>query len=239
MRLMTSLEIINQAANELGLSSTANVTSTDTQTVQLLALLNSAGNDLVMAYPWGALRKEQLLATVNGQEAYPMPADWAYYLDQTQWDRTNRWPLMGPKSAQEWQWLKSGILSQGPRMRFRVMDDRLFLFPTPGASVRNLAMEYISKNWVRNPGPPETFADRITTNDQVPELDAWLMIKFLKLKFFSAKGLNTEEVKGDFFMAFSSIAGKAKGAPILNLAPRRASILLGPYSVPEGNWPVP
>lgn len=239
MRRETGLWIINQAAGELGLNATTSVTNTDTQTIQLLALLNRAGNDLTLAFPWQQLREEWNFSTVNGQEEYTIPTNWLYFLDQTQWDRTNHWPLMGPKSAQEWQWLKGGLLSQGPRLRYRVFDNTFHVFPTPGASSWNLAMEYISKHWVETPGTPSTYADNITTDAQSPLLDCWLLVSYVKLKFYEAKGLATDALLRDFVTAFSSLTGKEKGAPILNMSPRVRSILIGPYSLPDGNWPIP
>jgi hypothetical protein len=233
---MTALEIVNQAAGELGLLTTASVTASDTQTTQLLSLLNAAGNELVMMYPWEQLTEEYTLNTVNGQEDYALPTDWAYFLDQTQWDRTNHWPLMGPKSAQEWQWLKGGLLSQGPRLRYRVRVNRLYLFPTPGTTVWSLAMEYVRSTWVEYGAG--TYRDTVQSDADVPVFDPWLLVKFVKLKFFEAKGLNTEAVKSDFLLTLTSTTGKDKGAPILSLAPRVRSILIGPYSVPDGNWPV-
>jgi hypothetical protein len=239
MRRNTGLWIINQAAGELGLVPTTSVTNVDTQTVQLLALLNSSGADLTLGYPWQQLRGEQLITTSNGTEYYNMPSDWLYYLDQTQWDRTNHWPLMGPKSAQEWQWLKGGLLSQGPRLRFRVMEDRFYVHPVPGATPWTLAMEYIKKTWVETPGSPATYQDSVTVDAQTPLIDCWLLVKLVKLRFFEAKGLSTDAVLKDFLTVFTTLTGKEKGAPVLNMAPRVRSILIGPYSVPDGNWPIP
>jgi len=54
------------------------------------------------------------------QVQYNLPSDWDREIPQTEWDRTNRWPLMGPQSAQDWQSFKSGIVYAGPRERFRV-----------------------------------------------------------------------------------------------------------------------
>ena len=31
-----------------------------------------------------------------GQVNYPLPADWLRQIEQTEWDRSNRWPLNGP-----------------------------------------------------------------------------------------------------------------------------------------------
>src|SRR5574343_1278822 len=146
--LNSVLSIIQQAALEMGLPKPLEAVTSQDQTVQqLVALLNSAGTEMVIGYPWEQLTKEYIITTVEGQSEYSLPSDWSYFLDQTQWDRTNHWPLLGPKTAQEWQWLKGGLLSSGPRIRYRVVGGRIELFPTDSAS-SEIAMEYVSTNWL-------------------------------------------------------------------------------------------
>jgi hypothetical protein len=97
-------------------------------------------------------------------------------------------------------------------------------------------MEYIRSTWVEY--ATDTYRSTVQADADVPVFDPWLLVKFVKLKFFEAKGLNTEAVKSDFLLTLTSTTGKDKGAPILSLAPRVQSILLGPYSVPDGSWPI-
>ena len=48
-----ALDVINQIAGELGLPKAQSLVGEGTvQTTQLLALLNSAGNELLNYYPW-------------------------------------------------------------------------------------------------------------------------------------------------------------------------------------------
>jgi hypothetical protein len=48
----TALQTVNQIAGELGLDQVATITGlSDVQSIQLLSLLNSAGNELGMYYP--------------------------------------------------------------------------------------------------------------------------------------------------------------------------------------------
>ena len=42
---------------------------------------------------------------------YAMPPDYETIADTTQWDKTKRWQMLGPEDAQQWQWLKSGLIS--------------------------------------------------------------------------------------------------------------------------------
>lgn len=59
------------------------------------------------------------VSVVFAQDTYPEPLDFSRFINQTWWDRTNRWALMGPDSPQVDQWHRSGIVTIGPRRHFR------------------------------------------------------------------------------------------------------------------------
>lgn len=227
-------DIVKQICGELGLEVPADIAATtDKQAVQVLSLLNAAGNDLLTYYPWEQFAKQYNFNTINGQAGYNLPADWGYFIDQTQWDTTNHWPLMGPKSAQDWAWLKGGLVASAPRMRYRVMDDQVVLHPTPGSSSFNLNMEYIVSNWVTHLGNP---AAMVTAQGDVVLFYPWLIVKYVKLKFYELKGFDTTAVQSDFMRAFNSMTGKSRGGQKLSLAPQAQPLLIGPWSVPDGSW---
>jgi len=233
----TAIDLLKQVAGELGLPRPTTVVGLeDVQSIQLLSLLNSSGNELQLYYPWEQFNKEWAFPTVAGQDAYSLPADWNYFKDQTQWDRTNHWPLLGPKSAQEWAWLKGSLVAALPRQRFRVSGDKFLIWPAPGTPSYNFAMEYISKNWVVT--SPNTPTDMVTLDADIVLYNPWLMIKYTKMKFYELKGFQTNAVQSDFLRVFNSLTGKDTGAPILSLSPRHTSEYLGPWSVPDGSWNV-
>jgi hypothetical protein len=233
----TAVDILKQVAGELGLSRPATIVGIeDIQSVQLLSLMNAAGNELVVYYPWAQFSKEWVWNTVEGQGDYPLPDDWSYFRDQTQWDQTNRWPLLGPKSPQEWAWLKGSLVAALPRQRFRVADGKFKLWPVPGSSDQTMSMEYIVKYWVKTNS--SQVKDMVNQDSDIVLFNPWLMIKFIKLKFYELKGFPTGGVQGDFMRIFTSLTGKDVGAKILSLAPRHTSEYLGPWSVPDGSWDV-
>lgn len=232
----SALMCIQQVCGELGLPSPVTLNgSTDSNVTQLLALANAAGSELATYFNWPDLIKEWVFETVDGQDSYAMPTDWNYFTDQTQWDRTNHWPLLGPKSATEWQWLKGGMLSQGPRLRYRVWQGKFYLHPAPGSTPATIAMEYVSSAWLTS---SDGVKSMITQDSDTPVFDFWLFTRFLKLKFQETKGLDTSAMLNDFGRLFSGMTGKAGGAPILNLSPRYNTILITPNNVPDGSWPV-
>ena len=164
--------VVQQSMVEMGLPKPNEVvTSQDATVQQMLALLNRAGNDMVLGFPWEQLIREWIITTEDGKSEYDMPSDWSYFIDQTQWDRTNHWPLLGPKTAQEWQWLKGGLLSSGPRLRYRVVAAKFEIWPVPSPSNTpvgdsnitgvfapgTLAMEYVADTWLKDVNQANTY----------------------------------------------------------------------------------
>lgn len=242
MAYWSAVDILKQLSGELGLpQQTTVVNANNVQGTQLLSLLNSAGNELLTYYPWEQFKKEWVWDTVQDQGDYPLPADWKYFVDQTQWDRTNHWPLLGPKSPQEWAYLKGGIVASFPRMRFRVKNNMFCLFPTPSVvngtfTPFNMAMEYVRNTWVERSGG--TLADMVQQDGDIVQYDPWLIIKFVKYKFYELKNFDTKGVQADFVRVFDSLTGKDVGAPVLSLTPRPTPAFIGPWSIPDGNWNV-
>jgi len=237
----TALRILQQVAGELGLPSPQSIiVAGDIQSSQLLALLNSAGNELLLYYPWQQFATPLVINTVAGQENYQLPTDLGYLTDQTQWDTTNRWPLMGPKSPQEWAWLKNSFAASLPRMRFRVQNNVLKLFPVPTSTATPvLSLEYISGFWVSNSvNGNVTNTDTVTQNNDMVRYEPWLVVKFIKFKFYELKGFATAGVQADFMRIFESLTGKDTGAEKLNLAPGHQNPYIGSWSVPDGSWSV-
>lgn len=231
----TALQIMTQVAGELGLSRPTDVADTsDKQSVQLLALMNAAGNELLNYHTWEFLREEWSITTAGSAASYPLPADYSYFLDQTQWDRSNRWPLLGPKSAQEWAWMKGAQVASLPRTRWRLRGREFLIHPVPADGL-TFTMEYIKKNWLMlSDGVTE--GSMIVDNDDTVQYDEWLMIKFTKLKFYELKGFPTSSVQADFVRVFDTLTGKDTGAPILSMAPVVVQPYIGAHSIPDGSW---
>jgi len=237
----SALQVLTQVAGELGLPAPPTITGIqDVQSIQLLSLLNSAGNELMLYYPWEQFTKEWEFYTEIDKSEYELPSDYNYFKDQTQWDRTNHWPLLGPKSAQEWAWLKGSLVAPLPRLRFRIADNLFKIYPTPNTSFSptpafKLAMEYVQKYWILQ-DDGVTPADMIHQDGDSLRYNPWLLVKFVKFKFYELKGFSTAGVNGDFMRVFNSLTGKDTGAEKLSLAPVYTSPYIGPWSVPDGSW---
>jgi hypothetical protein len=235
MNYWSALDLLKQVVSELGLEPSTSINDGSKQMLQMTALLNAGGNELMTFYAWEQFIKFFAFDTVAAQDEYPMPDDWNYFIDQTQWDQTNHWPLLGPKSPQEWAWLKGGLLQAAPRMRYRVYQNNFVLHPVPGSSSFHMNMEYITNNWVNIDATP---AKMVTQDGDIIAFNPWLISRFVKLKFYELKGFDTTGVRNDFLRIFQSLTGKDKGAPKLSLSPRFPPLFIGPWSIPDGSWDV-
>lgn len=164
---------------------------------------------------------------------YPLPADWRRQVPQTEWDRTNRWPLMGPQTAQSWQSFKSGIVYAGPRQRFRIMNDCISINPPPPDGLL-FAYEYVSKNWVK--GADGGWKNSFTADTDTCIYDDSLLISGAKAKWFAGHGMDSTLETGEFNLILSQAKAQDKSAPALSISPRRSSIFLSNENISDGNW---
>lgn len=175
-------------------------------------------------------------ATVDitfSQNAYNLPADWDRQIPQTEWDRTNRWPLMGPESSQDWQSFRSGIVYSGPRQRFRIANNAVNIVPSPPNGLL-FAYEYVSANWII--AQDGTRKASFTADTDSPIFDDSLLITGLKSQWKAAKGLDGTFDLSEFRTLLETLKGQDKSAPVLSMSPVFPSGLLTLNNVPDGSW---
>lgn len=196
------------------------------------------GSNVVLTQP--------AIATATGanitfvRDTFAVPADFDRYINRTQWDRTQQWELIGPMSPQEAQWVQSGIVSTGPRRRWRQVGrgERVFrIWPPPSSAdtPSQLVFSYISSDWVE--AANGTFKNWMTLDDDVPGFDDDLMVMGVKWMYFRAKGFEYGAFEADWRNEINARLGFDGGAPTLNMARRRWPIFLSPANVQDGNWP--
>lgn len=248
---MSALRIVQEAMAELDMQVPTTLVTYSSPAIQrALMLLNSAGRELVENYPWQFLVRTWEQETVDGQDAYALPADWAYAIDQSQWDETNHWPLLGPKTSQEWRYLKSGIVSSGPRIRYRLINNKFYVHPIPDSTVHLLTQDYVSACWVARDCPDDTVrVDQIVYDVDRPLFNSTLLKKLLKIKLVGGKRKVSDNgavyseydvgtLVADFMDYYFKVTGKDTGATILSMAPREGAYLVGINNVVDGNWPI-
>lgn len=168
------------------------------------------------------------------QVLYPLPSDWQREIPQTEWDRTNRWPLNGPKSSQEWQNFKSGIVYAGPRLRFRIRAGGIELNPVPTAN-GTLSYEYVSNAWVVPVSG--TSKTSFTLDTDSPVFRDSLFVAAMKLRWLQTKGLDYGYAMSDFNDLLAKAKAQNKSAPKLFLSQSYGSVLLTNQNIQDGSYP--
>jgi hypothetical protein len=152
---MSILTIAQNCARRLQLTvPTTFVGSTDNNMILLKAMIETALNDISSEYPWPELQREYTFDLADGTASYELPGDFNRFQMETMWNRTQKWPLIGPLDAVEWQQYKSGLVTTLPRQRFRIKywaTTQFFIDPTPSTSEdgQTCAYEYITATTLR------------------------------------------------------------------------------------------
>lgn len=168
-----------------------------------------------------------------GKVKYALPSDWAKPINRTQWDKTAHWEMIGPETPQQWQWLKSGYIATGPRVRYRLMGNYFQIWPMFSSS-RYLGFEYISRSWAQSStGTAQTSfeadTDTCIYNDN-------LMIAAFQRSYWGIKGYDVTELHDKYMRLLSICKAEDAGAQTLNLAGSPLNVLIGPNNIPDSGY---
>lgn len=164
---------------------------------------------------------------------YSMPTDYDRQIDRTHWDKTKHWEMLGPETAQQWEWLISGYISTGPRVRYRIFGDLFQIWPAL-ASAETLGFEYISKGWAADTNG--VVKNSLTVDTDTCIFPDRLMVLGLKLKYFEIKGFDTTALYRDYTAQLDIAKAADAGAATLSFAPRISTILIGWEQVPDSGY---
>lgn len=176
------------------------------------------------------------------KDTYPEPSDFDHFINQTWWDRTNRWQLMGPDSPQFAEWHYSGIVNTGPRRHFRQIGpygNNYRIWPPPAELVApiQLVYEYQSNNRVKIAGSSTSFAFSWANDTDVPLLDDRLIIQGIKWRFWEQKGFNWISKRDEYDNSVERQWARDGGAQILSLNRYVPSMLISSANVQDGFFP--
>ena len=172
-------------------------------------------------------------SVVLAQTAYSLPDDFETITDRTHWDKTKHWEMLGPEDAQQWQWLKSGYISTGPRIRWRILDNQFQIWP-PMNTNEYLGWEYRSKGWARS--ATGTVQNSFIADTDTTVLDNRIMVLATKLKYFQIKSFDTTALTADYNRYLSVAKANDKGAPNLSFAPYPSKVLIGYANIPDTGY---
>jgi hypothetical protein len=166
---------------------------------------------------------------------YALPSGYDRIVSDTSWDRDDHWPNMGPKSAQEWQWLTGGAIAISPQFRWRFYGNKIRFFGAPG-SIYSMAFEYISNYWVATSSSANPSKAKFTLDTDVCVFPDDVMVLGLKFQWYKTKGLDWQVPLAEFSRAVSYAKAQDSGAPKLSLAPNFQRQYITLDSVPDASW---
>ena len=168
-----------------------------------------------------------------GQTQYDLPPDYETITDRTQWDKTKHWEMLGPEDAQQWQWLKSGYISTGPRVRWRILGQYFNIWPMMNTQ-EYLGYEYRSKGWAESSSG--AVKNSFTADTDTTIFDDQIMILGTKLRYWQIKGFDTKSLQQEYDRYLSVAKANDKGAPNLSFAPYPSKVLIGYANIPDTGY---
>lgn len=299
MSTTTMLQLVQQVTNELGLATPASVAGNTTQdVVQILALMNASGYELLRKADWrnltipytfytsyttttGTYATNSLTMTVPSTAAidttymivaeglpnatfvssidsgttltmsqypqaaatsgtvyfqkvkYALPSDYDAIVDRTQWDKSKHWEMLGPESAQQWEWILSGFIATGPRVRWRLLGAYFQIWPG-FSNTETLGFEYRSKAWAYTAAGVAKNSFTVDTDTSIyPDR---LLVLSTKLKYLQSKGFDTTAVYRDYQSELETDIAQNTAAGNISFAPKPASILIGWDQIPDQGY---
>jgi hypothetical protein len=300
MSTTTLLQLVQQAAGELGISVPVSVVgNTQQDVIQLLALTNASGYEFLRKHPWRELTKPyrfttQYLTTTGtwtsgsavitgipsttgldttymaigtginqdtfiesvdsstqvtlnqattaagtaaaisfAKVKYSLPSDYEAIVPRTMWDKSKHWEMLGPEDAQQWEWLLSGYISTGPRIRWRLYGDYFQIWP-PVTTAEYLGFEYRSKGWAN--AANGTVKNSFTVDTDTCIYPDRLMVLSIKLKYFEAKGFDTTAMFRNYREELNAAMSLNQSSANLSFAPRPGAVLIGYDNIPDSGY---
>ena len=172
-------------------------------------------------------------SVVCAQTAYDLPDDFETITNRTMWDKSKHWEMLGAEDAQQWQWLKSGYISTGPRVRWRILDNQFCIWPIMNTQ-EYLGWEYRSKGWAR--AADNTVKNSFTADSDTTVFDDRIMVLATKLKYFQTKSFDTTALMQDYQRYLSVAKANDKGAPNLSFSPQASRVLIGYANIPDTGY---
>jgi len=168
-----------------------------------------------------------------GKVKYSMPSDFDRQINRTHWDKSKHWEMLGPETAQQWEWIISGYISTGPRIRYRIFNNYFQIWPLV-STAEVLGFEYVSNGWAYDAGG--TAKTSFTVDTDTCMFSDSLMVLALKKKYFEIKGFDFTPFAKDFERELQIAKANDGGALTLSMNPRISTILIGWTQIPDSGY---
>lgn len=237
MAQQTCLQIIQRVCKMVGIvPPNAAVGATDPQIMQLVAISEEEGNQLVTRGNWTALQFEAVFTTVATEiqgSIDTIAPGCLYVVNDTIWNRDQGVPVFGPVTQQDYQQIKSQIFT-GPYNQYRIKNNNLHYVPTPQAGME-CAFEYISENWIYSGAKTPTTYRFWQTDSDTPFLKDDLIVLGTIWRWKKVKGLEYAEDFNTYERAVIDALNRDGSKPQLSMDGGSNSFMPA-VVVPIGSW---
>jgi hypothetical protein len=237
--MSTLLQLLAEFSKRRGLPAVQVVfASGDDQTLQLAALANEVLEDLHTRGVWSKLQITALFTQTGVEDQGSMdtlaPSGFKWMLQDTFWDRTQRLPVYGPKTEQEWQALK-GMPMTGPYLQYRIVGGHLLL---NGALIagHQMAFEYASDWSVLSAS--SAAKQWFTADTDTCMFPDGLLLSGLNWRWRLEKGLPYAQQFNEYETKVADFKGRDATKPTIDMAAGQSNGFSPGIFVPSGNWPV-
>lgn len=169
-----------------------------------------------------------------GKTKYALPADYQRMISRTQFDKSRRWALAGPASAQEWEWLQSSYISSGPRIRFRIFGGFIQTWPII-ATNDLISFEYQSNGYAidATTGAVKTSFTADTDTYVWPDR---LMQLAIKWRYLNQRGFDATAAYAEYQRMFDIAKATDADAPTLSMGGTQGSVLINVQNIPDSGY---
>jgi len=169
-----------------------------------------------------------------GKTKYAFPSDFDRLINRTAYDKSRRWGMVGPATAQEWEWLKSSYISTGPRIRYRFWGGYIQTWPII-ATGDLLSFEYMSNGYAVD---SSTLANKtsFTADTDTYIYPDRLMISAIKYRYMDQRGLNAQSAFADYQQQLALAKAYNKGADTLTMTNQRSNLLIDVTNIPDSGY---
>ena len=197
----------------------------------------TAASGATVTLAQAATATDTTVSLTFSQVLFAMPTGFDHQIDRTHWDKSKHWEMLGPSTPQQREWLRSGYISTGPRIRYSYMGGYFMIWP-PLGSTESLSLEYVSKYWVLATAPtlltPTKQAFTVDTDTCIfPDV---VMRALIKYKYFAVKGFDVADYKAQYEQQRDIAKANDGGSMTLSMNPRPASDLITWNQIPDSGF---
>jgi hypothetical protein len=205
---------------------------------QMGSAINTAMSELLTMHEWQDLTIRASIPIVGAmagekEAAFPLPADFYRFIDQTQWGEQTMLPALGPISNQAW--MQYTVQNWAPQLTlfWQLRGDKLNVLNPPFPTPVDFEFMYLSRAQVIDQDDPTLYKNIANKNGDKFFLDSYLIMLLGRARYLEWKGFDASAATRDFLSVFNSRAGADKGAPILSLSRSTAFPLISIYNAPQ------